>query len=48
MGIAELLVGSVIAATLLGLPLAFLLARFEFRGRRTLSAIATLPAALVA
>ena len=39
-------VGSVIAATLIGLPLAFLLARFEFRGRRTLSAIATLPAAL--
>ena len=39
-------VGSVIAATLIGVPLAFLLARFEFRGRRTLSAIATLPAAL--
>jgi iron(III) transport system permease protein len=39
-------VGSVIAATLIGLPLAFLLSRFEFRGRRTLSAIATLPAAL--
>ena len=38
--------GSVIAATLIGLPLAFLLTRFEFRGRRTLSAIATLPAAL--
>ncbi|MFN2397453.1 MAG: ABC transporter permease [Gemmatimonadaceae bacterium] len=39
-------VGSVAAATLIGLPLAFLLTRFEFRGRRTLSAIATLPAAL--
>jgi iron(III) transport system permease protein len=39
-------VGSVISATLIGVPLAFLLARFEFRGRRTLSAIATLPAAL--
>ena len=38
--------GSVIAATLIGLPLAFLLTRFEFRGRRTLGAIATLPAAL--
>jgi iron(III) transport system permease protein len=39
-------VGSVIAATLIGIPLAFLLTRFEFRGRRLLSAIATLPAAL--
>jgi iron(III) transport system permease protein len=39
-------VGSVVAATLIGVPLAFLLARFEFSGRRTLSAIATLPAAL--
>jgi len=39
-------IGSVVAATLIGVPLAFLLARFEFRGRRTLSAIATLPAAL--
>ncbi len=39
-------IGSVIAATLIGLPLAFLLTRFEFRGRRTLGAIATLPAAL--
>ncbi|MGH7718643.1 MAG: ABC transporter permease [Gemmatimonadaceae bacterium] len=38
--------GSVVAATLVGVPLAFLLTRFEFRGRRTLSAIATLPAAL--
>lgn len=39
-------VGSVIAALLIGLPLAFLLGRFEFRGRRALSAVATLPAAL--
>jgi len=39
-------VGSVIAATAIGIPLAFLLSRFEFRGRRILSAIATLPAAL--
>src|SRR5215213_1406219 len=38
--------GSVVAATAIGLPLAFLLTRFDFRGRRTLSAIATLPAAL--
>ncbi|HJU66525.1 MAG TPA: iron ABC transporter permease [Gemmatimonadaceae bacterium] len=38
--------GSVVAATLIGVPLAFLLTRFEFRGRRTLSVIATLPAAL--
>ena len=39
-------VGSVIAALIIGLPLAFLLGRFEFRGRRALSAVATLPAAL--
>jgi len=39
-------VGSVIAAVAVGLPLAFLLTRFEFRGRRLLSAVATLPAAL--
>ena len=38
--------GSVIASVAIGLPLAFLLSRFEFRGRRVLSAIATLPAAL--
>ncbi len=38
--------GSVVAAGIVGIPLAFLLTRFEFRGRRTLSAIATLPAAL--
>jgi iron(III) transport system permease protein len=39
-------IGSVLAALLVGLPLAFLLTRFEFRGRRLLSAVATLPAAL--
>ena len=39
-------VGSVVAALLVGLPLGFLLTRFEFRGRRLLSAVATLPAAL--
>ena len=39
-------VGSVIAATAIGVPLAFLLSRTEFRGRRTLAAVATLPAAL--
>ena len=39
-------IGSVIAATAIGLPLAFLLTRFEFGGRRALSAVATLPAAL--
>ncbi|HSC32939.1 MAG TPA: iron ABC transporter permease [Gemmatimonadaceae bacterium] len=39
-------VGSVIAAVAVGLPLAFLLTRVEFRGRRVLSAVATLPAAL--
>ena len=39
-------VGSVVAALAIGLPLAFLLTRFEFRGRRALSAVATLPAAL--
>jgi iron(III) transport system permease protein len=38
--------GSVVAATAIGLPLAFLLTRYDFRGRRALSAIATLPAAL--
>jgi iron(III) transport system permease protein len=37
---------SVVAATLIGTPLAFLLSRVEFRGRRALSAVATLPAAL--
>jgi iron(III) transport system permease protein len=39
-------IGSVVAALLLGLPLAFLLTRTEFRGRRVLSGVATLPAAL--
>ncbi|HEY7234124.1 MAG TPA: iron ABC transporter permease [Gemmatimonadaceae bacterium] len=39
-------IGSVVAALLIGLPLAFLLGRFDFRGRRVLSAVATLPAAL--
>ena len=39
-------IGSVIASVAIGLPLAFLLSRFEFRGRRVLAAIATLPAAL--
>ena len=39
-------VGSVLAATAIGLPLAFLLTRTEFRGRRLLAAVATLPAAL--
>jgi iron(III) transport system permease protein len=39
-------VGSVIAALIVGIPLAFLLTRYEFRGRRLLSAAATLPAAL--
>jgi iron(III) transport system permease protein len=39
-------IGSVIGALLVGVPLAFLLARTEFRGRRVLSAVATVPAAL--
>jgi iron(III) transport system permease protein len=39
-------VGSVIAAVIVGVPLAFLLTRYEFRGRRLLSIAATLPAAL--
>ena len=37
---------SVVTATAVGLPLAFLLSRVEFRGRRVLGAVATLPAAL--
>jgi iron(III) transport system permease protein len=37
---------SVIASLLIGVPLAFLLGRFEFAGRRILRAVATLPAAL--
>ncbi|MDB4887530.1 MAG: hypothetical protein JWN79_2968 [Gemmatimonadetes bacterium] len=39
-------IGSVVAALLLGVPLAFLLTRTEFRGRRLLGGVATLPAAL--
>jgi iron(III) transport system permease protein len=39
-------IGSVIGALLIGVPLAFLLTRAEFRGRRILSGVATLPAAL--
>ena len=39
-------IGSVIGALLVGVPLAFLLSRTEFRGRRVLSGVATLPAAL--
>ena len=39
-------IGSVIAATLIGVPLAFLLTRFDFPGRRVLGAVATLPNAL--
>ncbi len=42
----EVALGSVVAATAVGLPLAFLLSRVEFRGRRFLQAVATLPAAL--
>src|SRR5262245_50542252 len=38
--------GSVFAALAVGLPVAFLLTRFEFRGRRALNIVATLPAAL--
>ena len=39
-------IGSVIGSLLIGVPLAFLLSRTEFRGRRVLSGVATLPAAL--
>ncbi|HUX32483.1 MAG TPA: iron ABC transporter permease [Gemmatimonadaceae bacterium] len=39
-------VASVVASMAIGIPLAFLLTRFEFRGRRMMSAFATLPAAL--
>lgn len=39
-------VWSVVAAAAIGIPLAFLLTRVEFRGRRALGAIATLPAVL--
>ena len=37
---------SVVASVIIGVPLAFLLSRFEFPGRRVLKAVATLPAAL--
>ena len=39
-------IGSVLAATAIGVPLAFLLTRFDFPGRRALGAVATLPNAL--
>src|SRR3990170_9092320 len=39
-------VASVIASLLIGIPLAFLLSRFEFPGRKVLRIVATLPAAL--
>lgn len=39
-------VASVVGSLLVGVPLAFLLTRVEFRGRRLLSAVATLPGAL--
>ena len=39
-------VASVIFSLLIGVPLAFLLSRFEFPGRRVLRIVATLPAAL--
>ena len=39
-------VAFVIASVAVGLPLAFLLTRMEFRGRRVLQAAATMPAAL--
>jgi iron(III) transport system permease protein len=42
----EISIGSVIGAAAVGLPLAFVLSRVEFRGRRFLQAVATLPAAL--
>lgn len=39
-------VGSVVAALFIGVPLAFLLTRFDFPGRSVLRAVAILPAAL--
>ena len=39
-------IASVVASVMIGVPLAFLLSRFEFPGRRILKAVATLPAAL--
>src|SRR5215208_6547534 len=37
---------SVVASVMIGVPLAFLLSRFDFPGRKILKAVATLPAAL--
>jgi iron(III) transport system permease protein len=37
---------SVVASLIIGIPLAFLLERFDFPGRKILKAVATLPAAL--
>ena len=39
-------IASVIASLIIGVPLAFLLSRFEFPGRKVLRVVATLPAAL--
>jgi len=39
-------IASVVASLAIGIPLAFLLGRFDFPGRRLLRAVATLPAAL--
>ena len=39
-------IASVVASLLIGVPLAFLLSRFEFPGRKILKVVATLPAAL--
>src|SRR6266550_7998184 len=39
-------IASVFASLAIGVPLAFLLGRFDFPGRRLLRAVATLPAAL--
>jgi iron(III) transport system permease protein len=39
-------IASVVASVIIGVPLAFLLSRFDFPGRRVLRAVATLPAAL--
>ena len=39
-------IASVVASVIVGVPLAFLLSRFEFPGRKVLRVVATLPAAL--
>jgi len=39
-------IASVVASLIIGIPLAFLLERFDFPGRKILKAVATLPAAL--